>query len=235
MLKNGSVPKYKQLEQIILNSITNGELKTGDQIPTENDLSTKYNISRITVRKALENLEHQGYLTRISGKGTFIADRALIKDVSNTLGFSENILLQGKKPGARVIENKIIDSTSEIEKELNLEKGEKVISIIRVRTANEEPISLEYTIFPMNYEYLLHEDLNDKSMYEIIKKKSNIHFGNSRKTIKIVNSNFEESKYLGIPQGHSVLCLKSVVVDTNNERIHISKQIILGDKFTLIV
>ncbi|MCZ0703028.1 GntR family transcriptional regulator [Natronobacillus azotifigens] len=234
-MKDGAIPKYKQLEKIILDSITKGELSAGDQISTEKELSTKYNISRITVRKALENLEKQGYLTRISGKGTFIADKVLLKDISNTLGFSENILLQGKKPGAKVIENKIIDSTPEIENALNLEKDEKVISVIRVRTANEEPISLEYSIFPMDYEYLLHEDLNDKSMYDILKKQSNIHFGNSRKTIKIVSSNFEESKYLKIPEGHSVLCLKSVVVDTNNNKIHISKQIILGDKFTLIV
>ncbi|AYV69210.1 GntR family transcriptional regulator [Niallia circulans] len=232
---NESIPKYEQLRMKILNDIERGILKKGDKIPTENELSKNNQISRVTVRKALDSLTEEGYLIRIPGKGTFITENKLLKDIGNTIGFSENTRMQGKKPGARVIENKIIDLEEEEQNVFGTLGNTKQISIVRVRTADDIPVSVEYSRFPMDFDYLLTEDLNNTSLYDIIKEKSNIKFGNSRKAIQIVSASFEEAMYLNVKEGHPVLCIESLVKDIKGSTIHSSKQIMLGDKFTLIV
>ena len=75
---NESIPKYEQLRMKILNDIERGILKKGDKIPTENELSKNNQISRVTVRKALDSLTEEGYLIRIPGKGTFITENKLL-------------------------------------------------------------------------------------------------------------------------------------------------------------
>ncbi|MFH1613822.1 MAG: GntR family transcriptional regulator [Planctomycetota bacterium] len=67
-------PKYRVIETELLSMIEDGRVSVGQQVPTEHFISNKYNVSRFTVRKAIENLEHEGYLTRTAGKGTFVAD-----------------------------------------------------------------------------------------------------------------------------------------------------------------
>ena len=72
-----ATPLYKQLEKLILDKITNGTLTPGSKLPTENELSEQYHVSRVTVRKALAALDSQGYLEKKSGKGTFIAEKKM--------------------------------------------------------------------------------------------------------------------------------------------------------------
>ena len=73
-------PLYKQLEDQLKEEIDTGKRKAGSRLPTENELSTTYNVSRVTVRKALAGLSELGYLDRKSGKGTFVAERKEVYD-----------------------------------------------------------------------------------------------------------------------------------------------------------
>lgn len=73
LIQDNIIPLYQQLADIIRNSITSGELKYGDKIPTEVELSEKYNVSRITVRAAINELVESGFLIKKQGKGTFVS------------------------------------------------------------------------------------------------------------------------------------------------------------------
>ncbi|NQX45897.1 GntR family transcriptional regulator [Paenibacillus tritici] len=230
-----SSPLYKQLQEKILDSIHSGSLQPGDKLPTELELSEANQVSRVTVRAALDSLTSEGYLVRIPGKGTFITKDRIKKNVAETIGFSDTCRLQNKVPGAKVIKCVIEDATLSDQEHLGLKSGDKVINIERIRYADGVPISVEYSRFPSSYSFLLNEDLNDKSLYEILRAKYKVSFGHARKYIVLEYATFDVATYLNIAEDHPLLSIKSTVSGTDGNKIHRSKQLILGDKFELIV
>ena len=111
-------PLYKQLEDQLKEEIDTGKRKAGSRLPTENELSTTYNVSRVTVRKALAGLSELGYLDRKSGKGTFVAEKRIQRNISKGVtGFSEMCRTMGAVPGAKTIKIAIEDPT---EKDMEL-------------------------------------------------------------------------------------------------------------------
>ena len=103
-------PLYKQLEDQLKEEIDTGKRKAGSRLPTENELSTTYNVSRVTVRKALAGLSELGYLDRKSGKGTFVAEKRIQRNISKGVtGFSEMCRTMGAVPGAKTIKIAIED------------------------------------------------------------------------------------------------------------------------------
>lgn len=230
-----SSPLYKQLQNQILDSIHNGTLKPGDKLPTELEFSKTNNVSRVTVRTALDYLTSEGYLVRIPGKGTFISKDKLKKNITETIGFSDICKIQNKIPGAKVLKCIIEDSTDSDVEHLLLKPSEKIINIVRIRYADNIPIAVEYSRFPSSFSYLLQEDLNNSSMYEILRNKHGINFGISRKFIDIEYASFDVATYLNIAEGHPLISIKSTVCSSTGETIHRSKQLILADQFQLIV
>lgn len=141
--------KYKQVENYIVDRIENGELKVGDQIETEEEISKKLNISHLTVNKALSNLAKEGYLTRIRGKGSFVKARPVESSYETKRYFSltEDIERLGKKAGSKLIEYKVISGRDvpDVAKIMDVKEDEKLHYFIRVRTADGEPIAISYT------------------------------------------------------------------------------------------
>ncbi len=82
-------PLYKQLEDALKEAIARGEYKPGQQIPTENELSVRWQVSRVTVRKALDALTRENLLTRVSGKGTFVSGEKFQRSMTGIMSFSE--------------------------------------------------------------------------------------------------------------------------------------------------
>ena len=99
--KDSSVALYQQLINEIKESIQAGELKPGDRLMTEGEFSKEYDVSRITVRKAIEVLVEEGILIKKQGIGTFVADKKLIRDASIFMGFTESCRQDGKVPSSR--------------------------------------------------------------------------------------------------------------------------------------
>jgi len=228
-------PLYIQLKEKIIESINNGTYKPGDKLPTEIELSKLNNVSRVTVRSALDTLTSEGYLIRIPGKGTFITKEKIKKNVVETIGFSDTCKLQNKVPGAKVIKCVIEEATVSDQKHLDLKPGDKIINIERIRYADGTPVSVEYSRFHPSFSFLLQENLNNNSLYDILKKKYGVSFGVSRKYIVLEYASFDVATYLNVKEGYPLLSIKSTVYNIEGEKIHRSKQLILGDRFELIV
>ncbi|WHH60110.1 GntR family transcriptional regulator [Petroclostridium sp. X23] len=230
-----SRPLYKQLKDILAKAIENGVFKAGERIPTELHLSKTYNVSRITVRNALEELTRDNYLVRKQGKGTFVSTEKLQRSVNGMRSFTEMCRDWNCKPGAKVIKSVIEDANDIDTAELDLELGAKIIVIERIRYADSIPVSLDSHRFPEQFSYLLHEDLNNCSLFELLRNKYNVIFDRSDKTIEIVFASYELAKYLNVSKGYPLLCISSIPRDINGAKTHRSKQFIVGDKFKLIV
>ncbi|HFJ8521870.1 TPA: GntR family transcriptional regulator, partial [Enterococcus faecium] len=108
---NAQLPLYLQLKEILKNKINTGEYPENTKIPAESELIESYEVSRITVRKAVEELVEEGYLLKKQGKGTFVNRHKVFRKIEYVMGFSESCKSNGFTPTSIVLERKIIPAT----------------------------------------------------------------------------------------------------------------------------
>lgn len=95
-------PKYFLISREIIAQIQKGALQPGRPVPSENDIIEQYQVSNTTARKALQELEKAGYVTRVKGKGTFVRDFAVVRVINRIFGFTKNMLEAGRTPSTRL-------------------------------------------------------------------------------------------------------------------------------------
>lgn len=230
-----ATPLYKQLEEKLQKEIETGERPAGSRLPTENELSETYNVSRVTVRKALAGLSELGYLYRKSGKGTFVAEKKIQRGITNgVLSFTDMCRMMNASPGAKITKMALEDPTEKEMELMSLDKDEKILVLERIRYADGKPVQLELNKFPESFSFLFSENLNDSSLYEILKK-HNIILDHSQKTLDIVFATSKEAKALGISSGYPLLRIESVIHDVDNTITNLCRQLCIGDKFKFII
>ena len=234
--KTSSVPLYEQLYEKLKDAIDNGSYPAGSRLPTEAEISEEYQVSRVTVRKAMEILEKEEYLVRKVGKGTFVKENKLSRTMSSTvMGFSEMCRSMGFTPGAKTVKIVFEDPSVKDAARLGIPEDSKILVIERIRYADEMPVVLETTKFTEDFFFLFNEDLNNCSLYETIFKHMGIRFTGSAKRLEVVFANYQESRYLGISVGYPLLKISSVVQDAANTCRYISIQRCVADKFEIII
>ena len=239
MLENDiAIPLYSQLKDRIITAINNDELKYGEKIPTEIEIMEKYNVSRITVRRAIEELVEEGYLIKKQGKGTFVVknkiERKLTYSYKNTqpISFTKELELNNIIPSAKVIELKIIEPIEEYNKMLSISLNEKLIYMKRLRLANNIPTAIEINYFPYDtFKELLNKNLSN-SLYKILEEDFNVFpYKNLKLELEVIKSNDEQSKLLNIPISEPLFLFLGVTADKNNIPIHIAKRYLIASKY----
>lgn len=243
MLENNTaIPLYAQLKEKIISDINNETLKYGDKIETEQEIMKKYNLSRITVRRAISELVAEGYLVKKQGKGTFVIKNKIERKIINTsdslkiMSFTKELKENNIKASSKIIELKIIPGIEEFNQKLGLTKNSKLIFMKRVRYANNSPMTIEENYFSYDKFKGLLEEKIEGSLYELLEKKYNvIPTRSSRQEIEIVKSDEEQSKLLNVPTFEPLFYFSGVTYDENDIPIHIAKRYIIGSKYKFIV
>src|ERR1700754_3303888 len=138
-------PLYSRVEAVLASEIADGAPNVGDQLPTEDDLIERFAVSRITVRRAIQNLVSRGLVEIRRGKGTFVAAPRITQELTELSGFVEDMHALGRKPTARVLGREIVTADRMVAGQLALTKGERVVRIRRVRLADGVPLSFDET------------------------------------------------------------------------------------------
>lgn len=239
MLENDiAIPLYSQLKDKLITAINNDDLKYGEKIPTEIEIMKKYNISRITVRRAIKELVEEGYLIKKQGKGTFVIknkiERKLTYFYRNTqpVSFTKELELNNIIPSAKVIKLAIIDPIKEFNNMLNINVNEKLIYMKRLRLANNIPTAIEINYFPYStFKELLKKDLST-SLYKILDEDFHIlPCKNLKLELEVVKANDEQSKLLNIPISEPLFLFFGITADKNNTPIHIAKRYLIASKY----
>lgn len=232
--KNSIVAMYQQIADELKKQVLTGKLKVGDRIMTESEISQAYDVSRITVRKAIEILVEDGILVKKQGKGTFVAQKRLTRNGTAFMGFSENCERDGKTPGTKLLSASLEEATASDERNLDLQEGERVIVIRRVRYMDGVPVILEENHFPQKkYAFLLGENL-ERSLYVILKEHGILTYGGKRR-VSVCRANGEEAKYLDVEEGEALILMKDVCVDPDGFVIHSCKSLICPDRYELVI
>lgn len=170
--KSSPIPMYFQLKEKLESMIKSGELKVGDRIYSENELCEMYDVSRITAKRALDEMVKEGYLYRLPGKGSFIQGRKIDHKLSTFYSFTEQVESQGMVPGSKIVEIKKISADEVISEALVIEEGTKVIFIKRLRMADDSIIALDHSFIPLTVcDDITFEELENNSLYQVLRNK----------------------------------------------------------------
>ena len=233
LLKGSSIPLYKQLYQVIEKQIADGALKAGDQILTEAELSEKYGVSRITVRKALELLVGADILVKRQGVGAFVAEKKGHRRIEGIMGFTQNCVAEGKTAGAHLLAAELVDPSVVDIENLHLKSKEKVIRILRLRLSDGVPVILEENRFSQRYAFLMGEDLTT-SIYQMLSDHG-ISLAHGTSEIEICYADSETSRLLEVPEGEALLLTKNLVFNELNEPVHSCKNIINLSRYKMTI
>lgn len=158
-------PLYHQLVVAFQESVAEGVLPRGSFLPSERDLSRDLSVSRVTLRRAIDELVSEGLLVRRHGSKTMVAPR-YEKSISNLTGFSEDTRARGQEPGAIWLSKKIVTPSSSEAMALNLTLSEHVVRLERLRTADGKPLAIERAAVPQAI--LPSPDLVKDSLYDAL-------------------------------------------------------------------
>ncbi len=138
-----ALPRYQQLKQQIIGQISRGELKPRDRVPSENDLVGSAGVSRMTANRALRELNDEGYVERVAGVGTFVADLQSASHVLEVRNIADEIALRGHRHSLTVITQQNERAADEIAASLRIDRGAPVFHLLLVHRENDVPIQLE--------------------------------------------------------------------------------------------
>lgn len=234
---NSIVPLYQQIKDQILRDITSGKFSVNTRLPTEDEMSEQYGVSRITIRRAIGDLVEQGVVVKRQGKGTFVKTPLMQKDFTAAArSFTELCQANGKEAGAIVLEASVSEPTDpDVLEALDLEKGEKAVRILRLRTADGKPLVIEDDYFPIQYTYLLGVDLVNQSLYQYLKEERHINIIAGKMTLRLVRANSKTAKLLRVPRNTPLLHLWGTTLCGEGEILHTCRQIGYGEDFDFII
>ncbi|MFC5466411.1 GntR family transcriptional regulator [Lederbergia graminis] len=228
---DSKMPLYAQLKDILKKQITEQVWKPGDTIPPESVLVKEYSVSRSTVRQAINELVQEGFLTRQRGRGTFVKQPKLEVGLQKLYSFTEDISAKGMRPESRLLEFDIVVAKQDVIKALNLNEGDLVCKIVRLRLANDEIIMVETTYLPFDIcSNLTKEDLESAPLYSILEEKYNISIERAIDYFEPVIVDSLNSSLLDVPKGSAALYLVRIGSDQQGTPIELSQSYVRGDR-----
>ncbi|OKP70051.1 GntR family transcriptional regulator [Paenibacillus helianthi] len=225
-------PLYIQLKKAVQSAIANGTFNPGDKIPTEIELSATYNVSRITVRKAIEELVSEGYLTKRQGKGTFVNALKIGRKIEHIISFTAACSANGVSSHSIITERKKIRADQETAERLQIQQGEPVLYIQRKRYAGERPLMLENNYYPFDrFSFLMEENL-EGSVYNLLRDRYQIDPNQPGETVlQITLADEQQAQLLEIPIGQPLFYMNTIIYDQHSQPVHVGKQYIIGDRY----
>ncbi|MCL4514826.1 MAG: GntR family transcriptional regulator [Firmicutes bacterium] len=230
------VPLYYQLKTLLCQMIDNDELKSGDCIPSERELSEKYEISRMTVRQAITEMVQEGLLIRKQGKGTFVAEPKIEQGLISLSSFTEDMLQRGLHPSTRLLGTRVEQASRRVAKILSLGVDARVMVVERLRLADGLPMALEFSHLPYSRcGDLKPEDLGGSSLYRLLEERLGIQLGKARQTLEPVLADTHEAELLEVEKGSPLLLLERTTLDTLGVPVEFVRSFYRGDRYKFYV
>jgi len=213
----------KRAEAMLRQLILEKGMSAGDRIPSERLLAEHFEISRMTVRKAIQHMVDGGHLARRGTSGTFIPEVAVVRPLSKRVStaISEVVGNRGNVPGAKLLFFEQARADANVARRLKLDEGSSIIFIKRLRLFDSKPFCVELSYLPSNLvPGLVAADLMDApSLYSLLRSKYGLTFGNSDFHVSVAPAPLEEANLLDFPADEPCLLLRSVVYDVSDQPV----------------
>lgn len=232
--RQSAVPLYYQIQQHLLAHVRSGELKPGTPLPSEEVISKRLRVSRMTARQALKSLCSLGVAYSQRGKGTYVSAVKLEKNIREVLSFSEEMEACGSRPHSELIALEAVLPGEEVADALCLQPADKVIRLHRVRIADSLPMGVERSCVPLR----LFPDLLEKfdagaSLYRTLAEVYGVHIVHADEVVEAGLANSQEARLLHVAKGSPVFLFTRTAYDENGQAIEYVKSTFRGDRYKI--
>ncbi|WP_433512121.1 GntR family transcriptional regulator [Nonomuraea sp. CA-143628] len=230
-LEQGPIPLHYQVYQHIRDALDRGALRPGDRLPGERELCAFYDCSLITVRRALGELTRDRRLVRMQGRGTYVTEAPVERNLQLLGSFTQEMRAAGLVPSTRLLTARQEQATGVIAAALRLEAGATTIYLERLRLANDEPLLLEEVHLPAaRFPGLLEEDLEQGSLYSLLAARYDTRLDFAEETIEPVALGQREADLLNQRRGRPALLIELTAFDQQSRPVEHCRSVVRGDR-----
>jgi GntR family transcriptional regulator len=204
-----SLPIYQQLDAFIREKIDRGEWTPGTMLPSERQLSETHGVARMTVRQAISSLVADGLLTRVQGRGTFVARPPLRQALRKLTSFSEDMRERGLLATTRLLSREQLIADHDLALALAIPEGSPVLQLQRLRCADGHPVALEIAALRGDIAApLAHEDLEHQSLYRLLEERCGVRILRASQELEAGVADETEARHLTVHVGAPVLHIR---------------------------
>jgi GntR family transcriptional regulator len=234
--KNSFIPIYFQIQTQLLEMIKLGRLHPGDPLPSEEELSRVYGVSRMTSRHALQSLKGQGFATRVVGQGTFVSQPKVEKDITHLCGFTAEMRALGMKPTSRVLEAKTIAATPEVASQLAVAVGSPIFNLRRLRLADGLPVAIEQIWLSQDrFPGIDKVDLAHLSLYQTLRERYDIRVSRADEILESRAAHRSEAELLEMAPRVSLLVISRTLWDSGGKPVETAHSLYRGDRYRAVL
>lgn len=224
-------PKYHSIRDEVRDLIA--ALGVGDALPPERTLAVDFGVSRMTLRRAIDELVREGRVVRRQGAGTFVAAPKIAQSLAVT-SFSEDMRRRGLTPGSRTLSIERMLAGPQLGWRLEISPGDSVVRVVRLRLADEVPMAIETLHVPADVvDGLEGEDLSDASFYELLASRFGTVLDHGIQTIEPTVTDESESPLLGVPLHSPAFLFERNSWATDGRCVEFVRSVYRGDRYQL--
>ncbi|MDY0872682.1 GntR family transcriptional regulator [Dongia rigui] len=230
----GTGPLYLRLKSLIRGAIDKGALTAQDALPSEREIASQLDISRVTVRKALTELVDEGVLTQKRGSGTYVTGQGqrVEQRLSRLTSFTEDMLARGLMPSVKWLQKTVASPSPDEAMVLALSPNERVIRLRRLRMADGRPMALELAVVPARM--LASPDAVGSSLYEALQT-AGIRPVRAMQRLSAESLSAEDAEALSVPAGSPALYIERISYLADGRAVEFTKSHYRGDAYDFVV
>jgi len=231
-LKDG-IPLHKQISDWLKQQIEEGTLEADEKLPSENELSKKFDVSRVTVRRALQTLENDQLIYRCQGLGSFVTDQRTHQSFSILNDFTEELAGSGLEPSSKLLYfgQESIEERKDLLSYLGIESKKVAVKIERIRMGDGEPIAYDITWMPVFYGQLIEGyDLEQTTIFQILEEEFEIPIEKGCYRIEATVADENLAEHLQVDPQTPLLQINRISYTIGDKPVYFQKRFYRNDK-----
>lgn len=232
MLKEG-IPRHTQISEWLRSRISEGHYEADEKLPSENELCDKFEVSRVTIRRALQTLENEDLIYRCQGLGSFVTDHRSHHSFSMLNDFSEELAESGMKASSKLLSftQKDIADQHGILSALEMENKSLAVEIERIRLGDGRPLAYDITWLPIFYGQLIEDyDLRHQTIFNILEEEFEIPIERGCYRIEATLANKKLATHLQINIHAPILLITRVSYTVGDKPVYYQQRYYRNDK-----
>lgn len=221
--RNSSLPLHQQVRNQLSSEIEAGAFGELGRLPSEAELCARFGVSRISVRRAISDLEEQGMLIRRQGVGTFVNTRPAMLATISMIGFADQLSGEGKT-GREIKVSRLEPADAETAERLGIDEGAEIFRLVRVFSLDGSPVSVDDTCYSADRYPGFNELVAEgSSTYDLLQNRYGVHFGAVQRSFGVSFTTAETAAWLDRPERDPLVLIEKVATDVDGEVIHVSR------------
>lgn len=230
-------PLYQRVAATLTEAIRRGDYPVGARLPNERSLAARLGVSRTTLRQALAELARNGAVRRRVGRGggTFVREPIVERRAGALVGFTAELQRQGMKAGAKLVRVAVVVAARDIATALGLEPGERVVELVRIRSADGRPMAVEQSWCPAGrFPRLEDQDLSG-SLYDVLRERYGCVSDRAIERVEARLAVAEDAARLGVRHGAPMIAVERIAFDDNGAAFEFARDRFRGDRTTIVI